>query len=165
MVRWLYIQLVFRVWGLIIRQVSWVEKYTLNNYCDNVYQLEKVSGIMSVNEYDKYESTTKWHHKCQKRRKIKYFVFCIEVYCILWRKGYFTFQETLRTYWLIHYEKLIVFNSEAFPHTVTKMFIKYFSSVQQVLSWASLEWVHIAELSFCDFTKRRFYQKGSMGAY
>lgn len=44
------------MWGLKIRQVSWVEKYTLNNCLDSIYQLEKMSGVISVNVCYEWES-------------------------------------------------------------------------------------------------------------
>lgn len=51
-------------------QVSWVEKYTLNNYLDSIYQLEKMPRIISVNEYYKQESMMNWDHEVTRREKL-----------------------------------------------------------------------------------------------
>ena len=116
--RWLYIQLVFRVWGLIIRPVSWVKKYTLNNYLDSIYQLEKMTGIILVNGYYKQESMMNWDHEVSRREELSI------LYSM--KKGIFHVHGNFWKILICTYEKLSVFNLEEFWNIKIKMLVNCF---------------------------------------
>lgn len=116
--RWLYIQLVFRVWGLIIRPVSWVKKYTVNNYLDNIYQLDKMTGIILVNGYHKQESMMNWDHKVNRREELSI------LYSM--KKGIFHIHGNFWKILICTYEKLSVFNLEEFWNIKIKLFVNCF---------------------------------------